>query len=81
LGFGGFKGNVGDFFVEVLLGIDIKIIMFFSFSKELLFEFVLALGKVLSVLEVLASEFVHEVDVFLEKVFYHDGWSDGVNSE
>ena len=67
--------------MEVLLGIDIKIIMFFSFSKELLFEFILALGKILSVLEVLTSEFVHEVNVFLEKVFYHDGWSNELNSE
>ncbi len=52
--------------------------MFFALSKELLFEFVLALGEVLSVLEVLTSEFVHEVDIFLEKVLYHDGWSDEI---
>jgi hypothetical protein len=58
--------------MKVLLRVNIKVIMFFSFSEELLFEFVLSFGEMLCVLKMLTPEFVHEIDVPLKKILQHD---------
>jgi len=68
LGLGGLEVDVLDLFVEVLLGVYVEVVVLFTLAEEFLFELVLALGQVLGVIEMLASEVVVQVDISLEKV-------------
>lgn len=71
LDLGRFKRNIVDFFVKILLGIDIEVVVFFALAEKLLSEFVLAFFEILGVLEVLTAQLIHQVDALLEIVFRH----------
>jgi len=57
--------------VEILLGVEVEVIMFFSFVKELRLHSVFALLDVLSDFELLSPQLIDYLGIALEKVFGH----------
>jgi hypothetical protein len=71
LNFGVVEADVVEFFVEILLGVEVEVVVFFALVEELLLHAVLAALQILLDLELFGSEVVHDLDVALEEVFGH----------
>jgi len=57
--------------MEILLGIQIKVVMLFALIEELLLHAILASLQILFHLELFSPEIVHHINISLEKVFGH----------
>lgn len=66
-----FEAEVIEFLMEVLLRVEIEIVVFLALIEELLLHTVLPPREVLLHLELLAAQFVHQLDIALEKVLRH----------
>lgn len=65
------EADVVEFFVKILLRVEVEVVVFFALIEELLLHAVLAALQVLLDLELFGAEVVHDLDVALEEVFGH----------
>jgi hypothetical protein len=69
--FGILEAEIIQLLMEVLLRVEVEIVVFLALIEELLLHTVLPPREVLLDLELLTTQFVHQLDIALEKVLRH----------